>query len=91
MTGRVSPKSADSAIGVFIRRLNGRKGAPVAIKAGARKLAVAIYNALTKGMDYVEQGAKLYAEQLEQREMRFLKKLAVKHNFYLVDYNGVQA
>ena len=42
-------------------------------------------------MDYAEQGAKLYAEQLEQRDMRFLKKLAVKFNFYLVDYNGVQA
>jgi transposase len=83
--------SKDSAIGVFIRRLKGRKGSPVAIKAGAGKLAIAMYNALTKGLDYVEQGAKQYAEQIEQREMRFLKKLAVKHNFYLVDYNGVLA
>ena len=81
--------SKDSAIGVFIKKLKGRKGAPVAIKAGARKIAIAFYNALTKGIDYVEQGAKQYAEQLEQREMRLLQKLAVKHKLYLVDYNGV--
>ena len=81
--------SKDSAIGVFIKKLKGRKGAPVAIKAGARKIAIAFYNALTKGIDYVEQGAKQYAEQLEQREMRLLQKLAVKHKLYLVDYNGI--
>ena len=81
--------SKDSAIGVFIKRLKGRKGAPIAIKAGARKIAIAFYNALTMGIDYVEQGAKQYAVQLEQREMRLLQKLAVKHKLYLVDYNGV--
>jgi hypothetical protein len=81
--------SKDSAIGAFIKRLRGKKGAPTAIKAGARKLAVAVYNAITKGMDYVEQGAQKYAEQLAQREVRLLQTLAVKHKFYLVDYNGV--
>ena len=83
--------SKDSAIGTFIKRLKGKKGGPVAIKAGARKIAIAFYNALTKGMDYVEQGAKQYAEQLSQREMRLLQKLAAKHKFYLVDREGVIA
>ena len=81
--------SKNSAIGVFIKRLKGRKGAAVAIKAGARKLAIALYNALTKGMDYVEQGAEKYTAQIEQRELRLLKKLAVKHNYHLIDYHGV--
>jgi transposase len=83
--------SKDSAIGVFIKRLKGRKGAPVAIKAGARKLAIALYNALTKGIDYVEQGAAKYAVQIKQREIRLLQKLACKHNYYLVDHEGVIA
>jgi transposase len=83
--------SKDSAIGVFIKRLKGRKGSPVAIKAGARKLAIAFYNALTMGIDYVEQGAAKYADQIAQREFRLLQKLAVKHNYYLIDNNGVMA
>jgi len=81
--------SKDSATGVFIRRLKGRKGSPVAIKAGARKLAVALYNALTKGIDYVEQGVEKYAVQIKQREFRLLQQLALKHKFHLVDCEGV--
>ena len=75
--------SKHNAIGVFIKRLKGRKGSKVAIKAGARKIAEAFYDALTKGMDYVEQGTAKYAEQLEQRELQLLKKLANKHNYKL--------
>jgi hypothetical protein len=81
--------SKDSAIGAFIRRVKGRKGSKVAIKAGARKLCIAVYNALIKGLDYVEQGAKKYAEQLQLRELRLLQKLAAKHNFQLIDYKAV--
>jgi len=33
-----------------------RRGASVAYKAGARKMAEAYYNILTKGVAYVEQG-----------------------------------
>jgi transposase len=71
------------AIGVFMRRLKGRKGSKVAIKAGARKIAEAFYDALTKGMDYVEQGTAKYVEQLKQRELHLLNKLAKKHNYEL--------
>ena len=71
--------SKNSAIGVFIRRLKAKKGARVAIKAGARKIAEAFYNALTKGMDYVEQGAELYMEQVRVNEIRLINKLAKKH------------
>jgi len=73
--------SKDKAIGVFIRRLKGRKGAKVAIKAGARKIAEAFYDALTQGIDYVEQGAIKYKEQLQQREIYLLNKLAKKYNY----------
>ena len=72
--------SKHNAIGIFINRLKGRKGSKVAIKAGARKIAEAFYDALTKGMDYVEQGAEKYKEQLQQREIYVLHKIAKKYN-----------
>jgi transposase len=73
------------AIGAFMRKLRGRKDSGIAIKAGARKLALAYYNALTKGMAYVEQGTKQYEEQIKRRELASLKKLAKKYNMQLID------
>ncbi len=73
------------AIGCFIRKLKVKKDAGTAIKAGARKLANAYYNALTKGIEYVEQGTRIYEEQIKQRELKALQKLASKHNFQLVE------
>jgi hypothetical protein len=73
------------AIGAFMRKLRGRKDSGVAIKAGARKLALAYYNALTKGIAYVEQGTKQYEEQIKRREMIALKKLAKKYNMQLIE------
>jgi transposase len=77
--------SKNIAIGSFIRKLRGRKDSGVAIKAGARKLAIAYYNTLTKGAAYVEQGTKLYEEQIKRREIAALKKLAKKYNMQLSD------
>lgn len=73
------------AIGSFMRKLRGRKDSAIAIKAGARKLAMAYYNALTKGAAYVEQGIKQYEEQIKRRELTSLKRLAKKHNIQLVE------
>jgi len=73
------------AIGSFMRKLKARKDAGIAIKAGARKLAVAFFNALTKGTDYVEQGTKKYEEQIKQREKAALYRLAKKHNMQLIE------
>jgi transposase len=73
------------AIGSFMRKLKARKDAGIAIKAGARKLAIAFFNALTKGTDYVEQGTKKYEEQIKQRERAALYRLAKKHNMQLIE------
>jgi len=81
--------SKHKAIGSFIRRLKGRKGAQIAIKAGARKIAEAYYDALTKGINYVEQGAIKYAELLREKELSLLKKLAQKHNIKLYHYEEI--
>lgn len=77
--------SKHNAIGVFMRRLRGRKGVKVAIKAGARKIAEAFYDALTKGINYVEQGCQKYIEQVQQNEIRLMNKLAKKHRFTLIE------
>jgi transposase len=89
--GQIFKESAQSllnskhiAIGSFIRRLKARKDSAIAIKAGARKLAEAYYNALTKGIDYVEQGTKKYEDQIKQREVNILRRLAKKHNMQIV-------
>jgi hypothetical protein len=75
-----------SAIGAFIRRLKGKKGAQIAIKAGARKIAIAFYNALIHGTDYVEAGAAKCQKQIIERELKTMKKLALKYNFQLTEY-----
>ncbi len=73
------------AIGSFIRKLKAKKDSGIAIKAGARKLAEAYYNAITKGVAYVEQGVKRYETQLKQKELSLLKKLALKHNMQITE------
>jgi transposase len=78
-------QSKYTAIGCFIRRLKSRRGAGVAYKAGARKIAEAFYNALTKGVAYVEQGVKQYEQQMKQRELATLNKLAKKHNLQIIE------
>jgi transposase len=78
------------AIGSFMRKLKGRKDAAIAIKAGARKLAEAFYNAITKGIDYVEQGIRKYEQQLKLKEMSILNKLAKKHKMQLVELHPLE-
>lgn len=74
-----------TAIGAFIRKLKVRRGPAVAYKAGARKLAEAFYNTLTKGEAYVEQGTKNYEQQLKVKELILIKKLAKKHQLQIIE------
>lgn len=80
-------ESKNNAIGAFMRRLRSRKGARIAIKAGARKIAQAYYTALTIGIEYVEQGAEWYKEQQRLREINMLNKLAEKLDYKIVKSN----
>ena len=82
-------QSKNIAIGAFMRKIRGKKGGPVAVKAGARKIAMAYYNIITKGQEYVEHGIKQYEAKLRSRELRLLSLLAKKHNFKLIDYQHI--
>jgi transposase len=76
-------QSKEIAIGSFMRKIRSRKGAPIAIKAGARKIALAYYNIITKGKEYVEAGVKNYQAKLQARELKLLTLLADKHRIQL--------
>lgn len=77
--------SKQLAIGAFIRRIRGRKDSKIAIKAGARKLAINFYNLLTKGKEYVETGVTMYTKHLQEQERAYLNRLAKKHGLQLVN------
>jgi transposase len=77
--------SKNIAIGSFGRRLRGRKGPSIAIKAMARKVAVLYWRVMVKGLDYTEQGIKKYEEQLVLNKMKTLNKLAKELNYKLTE------
>ena len=77
--------SKNTAIGAFCARIKGRRGAAVAIKATARKMAEAFYNLLTRGEEYVEQGRKKYQEQYLQNRLKMLKRHAKVMGYTLVN------
>ena len=52
----------DTCLGVFYRRIKARHGAPKAMTATARKLAVLIYHVLTHPEEYREPDPKQYEE-----------------------------
>jgi transposase len=68
----------------FYRRIRAKRGAKVAIKAAAYKLAKLIYLVLTQGWEYVEVGIAKYQENVRQQQFRSLQKLARKLDFVLV-------
>jgi transposase len=77
--------SKNIAIGEFGRRLRGRKGPRIAIKAMARKLAVLYWRVMVKGLDYVENGIKQYELQLQQNKLRTFNRLARELKIYSVE------
>lgn len=68
----------------FYRRIRAKRGAKVAIKATAYKLAKLIFLVLTKGWEYVEQGITKYEERMRQVEFKALSKLARKLNMVVI-------
>lgn len=71
------------AIGSFGRRLRGRKGPSIAIKAMARKIATLYWRVMVKGFDFVEQGIHRYDEQLLANKVKALNRLVKELNVKL--------
>jgi transposase len=80
-----SLKQSDTYLGAQFRRLRTRRGAPVAIKATAAKLARLIYRMLRYGIRYVDRGAQIYEDQYRQRQITFLKRKAAELGLKVVE------
>ncbi len=76
--------SKQPGLGAFARRLKARRGAGIAIKATARKLAELYYKIFAQGMDYVENGVLIYEQRIKQQQLKFLTKKANELNMQLV-------
>jgi len=79
--GLINSKSI--AIGSFGRRLRGRKGPGIAIKAMARKIAILYWRVMVKGLDFAEQGINKYEEQILANKLKSLNKLAKELNYHI--------
>lgn len=78
--------NADNAMGAFYRRLRARRGAPKAVTATARKIAVIYYSMLRHGTEYVEKGQEWYDQQYRRRVERNLRRRAADLGFQLVPF-----
>jgi len=77
--------SKQPGLGAFARKLKARRGAAIAIKATARKLAELYYKTFSNGMQYVEKGVEFYLLKQKEQQIRFLTKKATELNMQLVD------
>ena len=80
---------ADCALGAFARRLRAKKGAPQAISAVARKLAIIVYNMLKHGRQYVDRGTTYYESQYRNRVIKNLRRRASQLGFELTVMDSV--
>lgn len=78
-----SAMRSQTAIGAFIRRIKARLGAPIAINAGAHKLAQLFYRMLKFGEIYVERGQTYYETKYKERLLRNLNRRAKEFGLQL--------
>jgi hypothetical protein len=64
--------------------LKSRIGAPKAITATARKLAIIVYSMLQHGTEYMELGLAYYEQKYKERLVNGIKKKAAQLGFILV-------
>jgi len=79
-------ESKKIALGAFGRKLRSKKGAAIAIKAVARKLAILYWRLMIHGSQYVEHGIKAYEEKLLIQKERWIRKTASELGMQLTHY-----
>lgn len=73
----------------FFQRIAFKKGRAHAITATARKLAVIIYNMLTKKESYKPIENKQYKERLKQQSISRIRKQMKKHGIQMMDFEFI--
>jgi transposase len=81
----------DSYLGAYCRRLKSRIGAPKAITATARKLAIICYRAVKEGGVVKRLDAEAYEQAHKTRALHALRKRATHWGFELVPKGNVPA
>jgi len=81
----------DTCLGLFYRRIKARHGAPKAMTATARKLAVLLYHLLTTAQEYHEPDRKQYDDRLRKNIILRLTRQAKELGFNLVPLEKVAA
>lgn len=84
LAARSLVRSKYLALGGFLRRVRGRRGAQVAIIAAARKLAVLFYLTVRRGWNYVEQGLEAYEKKYRQQSIQRLQAAAQVFGMHLM-------
>ena len=79
----------DTCLGVFYRRIKAKPGAPKAMTATARKLAVLLYHLLTTGEEYQEPDPKQYDQRVRKNKIIRLMRQAKELGFELVPLDQV--
>jgi transposase len=77
-------ESKNIGFGAFGRRLRGRRGAGIAIKATARKLAIQYWRLMVKGEEFFEYGVQEYERKVLEQKQKYLNRLALECNVELV-------
>jgi len=77
--------SKQPGLGAFARKIKARRGPAIAIKATARKLAELYYKIFSQGLQYVEQGVKMYEEKIKQQQIKFVIRKANELNLRIID------
>jgi transposase len=74
----------NTCLGIFYRRLKARHGAPKAMTATARKLAVLIHHLLSTGEAYQEPDPTQYSERVRKSKIIRLQRQAKELGFGLI-------
>ena len=82
-----SLQRSPTTLGARFRHIARRKGYSVAVFAIARQLAILIYRMLRYGQDYIDQGAKAYEEQFQEKRLQRLKNNAKEMGYELQAIN----
>lgn len=81
--GAQSLFNSKCSLGAFGRRIRARDGAPVAVTAMARKLAIIVYKMLRDGQPYVDRGAEYYDARYRERVIKNLQRKAASMGFQM--------
>ena len=71
-------------LGATYRRIAAKHGAPVAIKATARKIAIILYQMITKQIEFCPLPIEDYNQLFKERKLKYIKNQAFMLGFQLI-------